>query len=265
MVHARDVILRGWRWPATSRRVGRKTSLWYTPPNSGVTTAVALTRTVVRRDDQVRATDGRPAVSRVVPVCSAARRPWLSRLAVGMAVLLMAGAAGVTVFSGGRWHWASDLLSHFVVQSAACSAGSLAILSLCRRRGLVCVASVLLLVNLSRIVPMYRAEDAEAEAGPTFRALAANLRRDNREYPRFIDLVRTDRPDFFVPWRPTKRGCDLCRSFPNRIPIQSCSRAKTTSESPSSAVGRSKAIASMDCRRRACRRWWLRWTCGGRN
>jgi len=139
-----------------------------------------------------------------------------------MAVLLMAGAAGVTVFSlAARWHWASDLLSHFVVQSAACSAGSLAILSLCRRRGLVCVASVLLLINLSRIVPMYLAEDAEAEAGPTVRALAANLRRDNREHPRFIDLVRTVRPDFFVAmetdedWLRSLQG--LSESYPYSI------------------------------------------------
>ena len=139
-----------------------------------------------------------------------------------MAVLLMAGAAGVTLCSlAARWHWASDLLSHFVVQSAACSAGSLAILSLCRRRGLVCVASVLLLINLSRIVPMYLAEDAEAEAGPTVRALAANLRRDNREHPRFIDLVRTDRPDFFVAmetdedWLRSLQG--LSESYPYSI------------------------------------------------
>lgn len=116
-----------------------------------------------------------------------------------MAVLLMAGAAGVTVSSlAARWHWASDLLSHFVVQSAACSAGSLAILSICRRCVLAGVASVLLLINLSRIVPMYLAEEPEVGSGPTVRALAANLHRDNREHDRFIDLVQSGRPDFFV-------------------------------------------------------------------
>jgi endonuclease/exonuclease/phosphatase (EEP) superfamily protein YafD len=116
-----------------------------------------------------------------------------------MAVLLMAGAAGVTASSwAARWHWASDLLSHFVVQSAACSAGSLAILSICQRRVLAGVASVLLLINLSRIVPMYLAEEPEVGSGPTVRALAANLHRDNREHDRFIDLVQSGRPDFFV-------------------------------------------------------------------
>ena len=116
-----------------------------------------------------------------------------------MAVLLIAAATGLTLCSlAARWHWASDLLTHFVVQGAACSAGSLALLSLCRRRGLVCLASVLLLINLSRIVPLYLAEKPGAEAGPTVRALAANLRRDNREQQRFIDLVRIGRPDFFV-------------------------------------------------------------------
>ena len=122
-------------------------------------------------------------------------KQFLIRRAVVLSVLL----AIVTVLSwGARWHWTLDLLSHFPVQIAAAAFVLLVILLFLRQWKAAILPGFLVAVSVAQLVPLYLPVRQPSYSGQVIHAVSANVLRSNQEYGKFIEYIRSSRPDFFL-------------------------------------------------------------------
>lgn len=133
------------------------------------------------------------------PERSGSGRAWIKQFVVRRAVGLSALLAIVTVLSwGARWHWALDLLSHFPVQIAAAVSVLLVILLGLRQWKAAILPALVVAVSVAQLVPLYWPARQPSYSGEVIHAVSANVLRSNQETGKFIEYIRTSRPDFFL-------------------------------------------------------------------
>lgn len=122
-------------------------------------------------------------------------KQFVGRRAIGLSGLL----AIVTALSwGARWHWALDLLAHFPVQIAIAALVLAAILVGLRRWKAAVLPGIVVAVCTGQIVPLYIPARQPAYSGRVIHAVSANVLRSNQEHGRFVDYIRSAKPDFFL-------------------------------------------------------------------
>jgi endonuclease/exonuclease/phosphatase (EEP) superfamily protein YafD len=121
-------------------------------------------------------------------------------LATAWAALLFTGGLAFLTLLGwaARWHWTFDLIAHFPVQLALAAAAPLLLLAGMKPRKMAIFPLVVLLANGARTIPLYVPAQADSPLGTTHRAMLANVLSHNQNQARFIELVRTLQPDFFL-------------------------------------------------------------------
>jgi endonuclease/exonuclease/phosphatase (EEP) superfamily protein YafD len=122
------------------------------------------------------------------------------RWAIVTATLLFTGGLAFLTLLGwaARRHWAFDLIAHFPVQLALATAAPLLLLAGTKRWKTAVFPFVVLLANGARAIPLYVPAHADLPPGTTHRAVLANVLSSNQDRARFLELIRTFQPDFFV-------------------------------------------------------------------
>lgn len=130
-------------------------------------------------------------------------------------------AVGTGAAHFARLHWTFDLVSHFPVQLALAALPPLLFLLCARRWKLAGVPLLVVAINVARILPFYWPAEQAAADGMTYRAVSASVLSSNSDHPRFLDFIRTNRPDFFLvvelneSWREDLRSLE--REYPYAV------------------------------------------------
>ncbi len=102
----------------------------------------------------------------------------------------------------GQFHWLLDLTAHFKVQYLLVGIGALIFFRLKRRQiyraGLMGLSLGCILLNLVEIVPWYIPPSTATAANVPLRLFLSNVKVQNQDYDRVIDLVRELQPDIAV-------------------------------------------------------------------
>lgn len=100
-------------------------------------------------------------------------------------------------FIGGL-HWFLDLTSHFVAFYAAAAFIALLYFAMTRAWRWTALALVLLLLNLSAVLPWYVGAPPTESDGPTITVLMANVHTSNIAHEKFLSLIDELDPDIVV-------------------------------------------------------------------
>ena len=103
----------------------------------------------------------------------------------------------VAGFLGAVW-WAVELTCHFRMQYFWVLLVSALASLVRRRRRAAIVVGVFAAVNLCELLPVYVPRARPTGTGRKWRALLSNVNTDNRDFGRFLRLVRDQAPDLIV-------------------------------------------------------------------
>jgi endonuclease/exonuclease/phosphatase (EEP) superfamily protein YafD len=99
---------------------------------------------------------------------------------------------------GARFWWVFDLMTHFRAYYAVALFVFTLILAWQRKKWSAVVCGLALALNVAFIAPLYLAPEAGETTGRVLRALVANVNSGNKNYERFLSLVREVDPDVIV-------------------------------------------------------------------
>jgi endonuclease/exonuclease/phosphatase (EEP) superfamily protein YafD len=112
------------------------------------------------------------------------------------ASLFLVGLVTVTGFFSKFW-WPCDVVSAFRLQYVELALLAAVVYGFGRRRRQLVSALVIAGVNAALIVPMFFGGGVKPKE-PTLRLLLSNVKTDNTEYGRLLELVRLERPDIII-------------------------------------------------------------------
>lgn len=99
---------------------------------------------------------------------------------------------------GARWYWIFELMTHMRVQYVIAMVPVCA-LSLFRRSWwLAAMSGLVLLINLWLVAPSWLSGDEPAPDVPSSRVVVANVLTSNHRFDRFLELIREEKPEFFL-------------------------------------------------------------------
>ena len=124
----------------------------------------------------------------------------LHRICVGGFVITSLGVVVASLLAlGARLWWPLELLTHFPLQYIFLLVPVTLGLFVAKRRRLATVSTVCLLWNLILILPVYLLSSSKPNSGPeSLRLMAVNVKTSNRRFDRFLEVVKTERPDVLV-------------------------------------------------------------------
>ena len=99
---------------------------------------------------------------------------------------------------GARRHWILELMTHMRVQYVIAMVPVLAVSLFRRNWWLAAMSGLVLLFNLWLVAPSWFSGNEPAPDAPSSRVVVANVHTSNRRYDRFLELIREEKPKFFL-------------------------------------------------------------------